>query len=173
MSAEAFDSGVGVAGDSPASDDASMQYLTFLIADEVYGIPIAHVAEIIGAQRFTAVPDPRPFMKGVTNLRGTVIPVMDVRIRLAMKPREVDERTCIVVVQLDDTVVGLLIDTISEVVEVAPAAIEAVPRRKTASIRESIVMGLAQIDEEVKILIDLRRLLFGSEDPAGGNHEER
>ncbi len=143
--------------DAPA--ESVPQYLTFVVSEEVYGVPIEYIAEIIGAQQLTPVPDSRPFMRGVINLRGTVIPVMDVRARLSMEPRSVDERTCIVVVQLDEIVVGLLVDTIADVIDVPPTSIEAAPRRKTASASESIVTGLVQIDGEVKIMIDLGRLL--------------
>ncbi|MCP3983979.1 MAG: chemotaxis protein CheW [bacterium] len=152
--------------------EAVSQFLTFVVADEAYGLPINYIAEIIGAQRFTSVPDPRPFMKGVINLRGTVIPVMDVRVRLAMEPRDITERSCIVVVDFEDTVVGLLVDTISDVVEVLPAAIEPAPKRSTESACGSIVTGLVQIEDEVKILVDLRRLLFDVEDLTGGNNDE-
>ncbi|MCP5058382.1 MAG: purine-binding chemotaxis protein CheW [bacterium] len=161
MSTELLDLGeeMAVEFDESANAESAPKYLTFIVADEVYGVPIAHIAEIIGAQRFTPVPDPRPYMRGVINLRGTVIPVLDVRTRLAMEPREVDRRTCIVVVQLDDTSVGLLVDTISDVIDVPPCSIEDAPRRKKSMVRDSVVTGLVQIEGKVRILIDLGRLL--------------
>ena len=161
MSTELLDIGAEMAAqfEESAKAEAVPQYLTFVVAEEVYGVPIGHVAEIIGAQRFTSVPDSRSYMRGVINLRGTVIPVMDVRTRLAMEPREVDKRTCIVVVELDDTSVGLLVDTISDVIDVPPNSVEAAPRRKSSSARDSIVTGLVQIEDKVRILIDLGRLL--------------
>ena len=139
--------------------EAAPQYMTFVVASEVYGLPITCVAEIIGAQRFTPVPDARPFMRGVINLRGTVIPVMDVRVRLELERREIDDRTCIIVVQHNDLAVGLLVDTISDVIDVPIGAIEAAPRRQDLDARSSVVTGLVQVDGEVKILIDLERLL--------------
>ena len=159
MSAEAMESEVEANEAFEIQAETVPQYLTFVVADEVYGVPIEYIAEIIGAQRLTSVPDSRPFMRGVINLRGTVIPVMDVRTRLSMEPRNVDERTCIVVVQLDEVVVGLLVDTISEVIDVPPSSIETAPKRKTVSAGDSVVTGLVQLDGEVKILIDLGRLL--------------
>ncbi|HEB88375.1 MAG TPA: chemotaxis protein CheW [Deltaproteobacteria bacterium] len=159
MSTEVLDPGIDSEIEFDAPAESVPQYLTFVVSGEVYGVPIEYVAEIIGAQQLTPVPDSRPFMRGVINLRGTVIPVMDVRARLSMEPRNVDERTCIVVVQLDEIVVGLLVDTIADVIDVPPTAIEAAPRRKTASARDAIVTGLFQLEGEVKILIDLGRLL--------------
>ena len=159
MSTEVLDPGIDSEIEFDAPAESVPQYLTFVVSGEVYGVPIEYIAEIIGAQRLTSVPDSRPFMRGVINLRGTVIPVMDVRTRLSMEPRNVDERTCIVVVQLDEVVVGLLVDTISEVIDVPPSSIETAPKRKTVSAGDSVVTGLVQLDGEVKILIDLGRLL--------------
>lgn len=139
--------------------DAVLQYLTFVIADELYGIPIATVAEIIGLQKITRVPDPRACVKGVINLRGTVIPVIDVRVRLGMAPVETGARTCIVVVQQDELLVGLLVDTIADVIDVVAGEIEPAPRRRGDLPEESIVTGFVHKDGGVKILIDLARLL--------------
>lgn len=139
--------------------EAFQQHLTFVVADEVYAIPIATVAEIIGLQKITSVPDPRPHVKGVINLRGTVIPVVDVRVRLAMDTVHLDERTCIVVVQLDHVLVGLLVDAIADVIDVVPEEIESAPRRRIELPGEAMVTGFVQKDGDVKIMIDLGRLL--------------
>lgn len=149
----------GAEGRAREGGETWSQYLTFVIADEVYGIPIATVAEIIGLQQITKVPDRRPYVKGVINLRGTVIPVIDVRVRLAMDPVRVDERSCIVVVQLDRTLVGLLVDRIAEVIDVVSGEVETAPRRRVAFIGESVVTGFVQKPGGVRILIDLARLL--------------
>lgn len=139
--------------------EAVQQYLTFVLDEEVYGIPIATVAEIIGLQKITPVPDPRDCVKGVINLRGTVIPVIDVRVRLGMEPVETSARTCIVIVQLERILVGLLVDTIADVVDVVAGEIEPAPRRRGESAREAIVTGFVHREGDVKILIDLARLL--------------
>ncbi len=173
MSAEAIDPALVVADDSDLLENSVPRVLTFILGEEVYGVSISHVAEIIGAQRITPVPDPRPFMRGVINLRGTVIPVMDVRVRMNMEVREPDDRTCIVVVQSDELVVGLMVDMISDVIDVPADKVEAAPRRKDACVGDSIVIGLVQIDAEVKILIDLERLLHdGVSDPVGTENEK-
>ena len=145
--------------DAANGAETLQQHLTFVVAGEVYAIPIAAVAEIIGLQKITSVPDPRPHVKGVINLRGTVIPVVDVRVRLAMDTVRLDERTCIVVVQLDDVLVGLLVDGIADVIDVVAEEIEAAPRRRGELQAEAMVTGFVQKDGDVKIMIDLGRLL--------------
>ena len=99
-------------------DSQEGQFLTFTIAEQEYGIEIRHVTEIIGIQTITGLPDVPEFVKGVINLRGKVIPVIDVRLRFAMPERAYDERTCIVVVNINDASVGLVVDTVSEVLNI-------------------------------------------------------
>lgn len=153
--------------------DARKQYLTFTIADENYGIPIETVAEIVGLQKITSVPDARPFVKGVINLRGTVIPVIDVRVRLAMDPVQIDDRTCIVVVQLERTLVGLLVDRIADVIDVDAEKIEPAPRRRSGWAAETVVTGFVQAGGDVKILVDLARLLEDAKASAEGAAERK
>lgn len=162
---------VALGSESLARDggESWLQYLTFVIADEVYGIPIGTVAEIIGLQKITTVPDRRPYVKGVINLRGTVIPVIDVRVRIAMDPVRVDERTCIVVVQLDETLVGLLVDRIADVIDVMSGEIEPASRRRAGFVGESMVTGFVQKGGNVRILIDLARVLEDERDGAQGS----
>ncbi len=138
------------------------KYLTFHLAKEDYGIEIRHVTEIIGIQRITEVPDMPDFVKGVINLRGKVIPVMDVRSRFHLPAREYDERTCIVVVNIDDKAVGLVVDQVSEVADIPENQIEPPPAtgRGNAS---HYIQGMGKIGEAVKILLDVRRLLGGEE----------
>lgn len=148
-----------------------LQFLTFVVAEEIYGIPIATVAEIIGIQKITTVPDRRPYVKGVINLRGTVIPVIDVRVRLAMDPVQLDDRTCIVVVQHEDSLVGLLVDRIAEVIDVLTGEIETATRRRVDFVGEAMVTGFVRRAETIQILIDLPRLIedvSSGEDAGGG-----
>ncbi|MEZ4331086.1 MAG: chemotaxis protein CheW [Myxococcota bacterium] len=157
-------SGTSVAG---SGVESLLQYLTFEVARETYGIPIGSVAEIIGVQRITHVPDPRSHVKGVINLRGTVIPVIDVRLRMGMAPIEIGDRTCIVVVQLDRMLVGMLVDTIAGVIDVMAGEIEAAPRRRASTIGDAIVTGFVHGDEGVRILVDPERLLTDAERACG------
>ncbi|EAT15371.1 chemotaxis protein CheW [Desulfuromonas acetoxidans] len=131
-------------------------YLNFHIGSEDFGIDIAHVIEIIGIQRITAVPDMPHYMQGVINLRGKVISVMDVRLRFDMEQREYDDRTCVVVVNVGEDTVGLIVDRVNEVVEISSNQIQPVPQLQ---LNEDYIMGLGKLNDEVKILIDVDRLI--------------
>ena len=138
------------------------KYLTFALGKEEYGIEIRNVTEIIGIQNVTDLPDMPDFVKGVINLRGKVIPVIDVRLRFGLEERSYDERTCIIVVNIREASVGLIVDSVSEVVDIPPGKIEPPPQvRKGKSSR--FVAGLGHIDDEVKILLDIQNLLFEEE----------
>ena len=142
-------------------DTQKGKYLTFNLAKEDYGIEIKYVTEIIGIQRITAVPDMPDFLKGVINLRGKVIPVMDVRIRFSLPEREYDDRTCIVVVDIDGRAMGLVVDRMNEVQEIPDSQIEPPPR--ASSQRGRYVQGMGKVGDEVKILLDVNRLLAEEE----------
>jgi len=143
-------------------DTQEGKYLTFHMGDEDYGIEIRYVTEIIGIQRITEVPDMPSFIKGVINLRGKVIPVMDVRARFNLPPREYDERTCIVVVQLNATSVGLVVDKVNEVADIPPENIEP-PPRSTAGGSSEYIQGMGKMGERVKILLNVGKLLYDNE----------
>jgi len=140
-------------------DTQEGKYLTFVLGDEVYGLEIRYVTEIIGIQKITPVPDMPGYVRGVINLRGKVIPVMDVRLRFAMAAREYDERTCIIVINAKETVVGLIVDTVMEVLEIPRDQIE-----ETHQLRRDrgnqFMKGLGKVGEKVKILLDAESLLF-------------
>ena len=139
-------------------DTLEGKYLTFRLADEEYGIAIRYVTEIIGVQRITEVPDLPEFMRGVINLRGKVIPLMDMRSRFQLPAREFDERTCFVVVEIESYTVGLVVDEVNEVVGIDADQIEPPPRRARQG--AGYICGLGKIGEEVKILLDLKALAF-------------
>jgi purine-binding chemotaxis protein CheW len=138
-------------------DTQKGKFLTFHLAKEDYGIEIRHVTEIIGIQKITEVPDMPDFVRGVINLRGKVIPVMDVRTRFRMPPREYDERTCIVVVNIESQSVGLVVDQVNEVADIPDTQIEPPPRSWKAE--GSYIQGMGKIGAEVKILINVQKLL--------------
>ncbi|KAA3617908.1 MAG: purine-binding chemotaxis protein CheW [Calditrichaeota bacterium] len=144
-------------------DTQEGQFLTFNIATQEYGINIRHVTEIIGIQKVTDLPDLPDFVKGVINLRGKVIPVVDVRLRFGMDERDYDERTCIVVVNIEETSVGLVVDTVSEVMNIPGENIEPPPRVNKKINGNRFVHGLGKVEEDVKILLDTQKLLFEEE----------
>jgi len=144
-------------------DDAQKdKFLTFRIGDEDYGIPICHVIEIVGIQKITEVPDMPDFVRGVINLRGQVIPVMDLRTRFKMPGRDYDERTCVIVVRLEECSVGVVVDTVSEVINIPEGNISPPPSlSKTGGGR--YIMGMGRVDNNVKILLDTTKLLYDQE----------
>ena len=131
-------------------------YLTFQIGQEDFGIDIGDVIEIVGIQKITEIPDMPDYIRGVINLRGKVIAVMDVRLRFNMEERPYDDRTCVIVVTVGDLTVGLLVDRVNEVVEIAENLIENAPPTQS---EDQYIKGLGKIGEEVKILLDVPNLV--------------
>lgn len=142
------------------------KYLTFSLEDEEYGIGILKVKEIIGLMSITPVPQTPPYVKGVINLRGKVIPVIDLRLRFAMLEAEYSDRTCIIVVEMaaasGKIQVGIVVDAVSEVINIKGEEIEETPSFGS-SLDTDYIMGMAKLDGGVKILLDIDRVLGGSE----------
>jgi purine-binding chemotaxis protein CheW len=132
-------------------------YLTFLIGDDVFGIGISYVKEIIGIQPITAIPEFPEHIKGVINLRGMIVPVMDVRLRFRRQAKEYDARTCIIVVDIQGVSIGLIVDRVAEVI--------AIPEREIAEPPEinhreaSYIKGFGKVGNEIKLLLDVSVLL--------------
>ncbi|MDR1491261.1 MAG: chemotaxis protein CheW [Planctomycetaceae bacterium] len=143
-------------------DTLRNMYLTFRLGHEDYGIEIRYVTEIVGMQKITEVPDMPTFVKGVVNLRGQVIPVLDMRLRFNMEPREYDERTCIVVVNINASQVGLVVDTVNEVRNINDDQISPPPKTAGAASAQYI-QGMGKVGEDVIILLEGQRLLFEQE----------
>ncbi len=143
-------------------DTQKDKYLTFHLAGEDYGIEIQYVIEIIGIQNITDVPDMPAFIRGVINLRGKVVPIMDVRARFDIEDRAYDDRTCIIVVNIDTTEVGLVVDEVSEVADIPESQVEPAPRTNKNT-ELSYIQGMGKINNDVKILLDVHKLLFSGE----------
>lgn len=142
------------------------KYLTFLLGDESYGIEILKVQEIIGMQSITRIPRTPEYVKGVINLRGKVIPVIDLRLRFGMEAAEVSRKTCIIVVQVAkadiNVTMGIVVDEVSEVLEIAAAEIEPAPGFGTR-VETSFIMGMAKTESAVKILLDIDKIMSENE----------
>jgi purine-binding chemotaxis protein CheW len=143
-------------------DTQEGKYLTFSLGKEEYGIEIRYVTEIIGIQAITDLPDTPAFVKGVINLRGKVIPVIDVRLRFNFKEKEHTDRTCFVVVTINHMTVGLIVDSVSEVIDIPADQIEPPPRVNQGA-GSRYIQGLGKVGEHVKILLDINKLLFEAE----------
>ncbi len=139
-------------GSSIMTDGIDHMYLTFAVAEEHYGVPIGIVTEIVGMQRIMSVPDVPKYIKGVINLRGKVIPLLDVRLRFGMDERAYDDRTVVIVLQVDNAPVGLIVDGVSDVLDIPADQIDSVGFGQGES--RSVVCGLGRIDERVTILLN-------------------
>jgi len=133
------------------------KYLTFSLAGEEYGLEILKVREIIGIMDITAVPRMPSHVKGVVNLRGKVIPVVDLRLKFGMESAEYTEATCIIVVDVG-TLVGIIVDTVQEVLDIESAQIDP-PPPLGASVDTTFILGMGKVRDEVLILLDINEVL--------------
>jgi len=142
------------------------KYLTFTLGDEEYGVEILKVREIIGLLDITPVPHTPEFIKGVINLRGKVIPVIDLRLKFGLEPKEYDERTCIIVVEVSTeagpVMMGIVVDSVSEVLNILSTDIEPPPKFGTY-VDTKIILGMAKAKGKVKILLDIDKVLTKDE----------
>ena len=149
-----------------AMGDREGKYLTFSLANEEYGIGILKIKEIIGMLPITSVPQTPEFVKGVINLRGKVIPVMDLRLRFGMTPIDYSERTCIIVVEIAGQAgtiqIGIVVDAVSEVLNIKKDEIEETPTFGT-KLNTGYILGMAKMEGGVKILLDIDQVLSGDE----------
>ena len=137
-------------------------YLLFALDAEEYAVNVANVTEIVGIQKIMEVPDVPPFIKGVINLRGKIIPIMDVRLRFGFPVRPYDDRTCIIVLDMEENSAGLAVDRVLEVVEIPPADIAPPSHWETAG-GKSVVMGMGKRGEQVSLILNIRELLYEKE----------
>lgn len=146
--------------------ESYQKLLTFSLASEGYGISILKVKEIIGMMEITPVPRTPDFIKGVINLRGKIIPVMDLRTKFGMMEQEYDERTCIIVVEVSmngvQKLIGVVVDTVSEVVTISDEQIEP-PPEYGASVEHNSILGIGKIKERVVIILDIDEVFLCEE----------
>ena len=135
------------------------KYLTFALASEEYGLEILQVREIIGLMHITSIPNVPVFMKGVINLRGKIIPVVDLRLKFNMPGVEYTNETCIIVISVSDELVGIIVDRVCEVVDIPLQNIEP-PPRLGSNIHVDFITGIGKIGEKVKILLHIETVLI-------------
>lgn len=143
-------------------DTQKDKFLTFELEKELYGIDIKYVTEIIGIQKITQVPELPVFVKGIINLRGKIIPVVDVRLKFAKDYKEYNDRTCIIVIEIKGNMIGLIVDTVSEVLSISEKEIEPPPKLKSIFSNENI-KGIGKVGNEVKILVDCEKIFTDNE----------
>lgn len=143
-------------------DTQKGRFLTFALGNEIYGIEIKHVTEIIGIQAITELPELPEYIMGIINLRGKIIPVMDVRLRFKKEFREYNDRTCIIVIDIGDVSIGLIVDSVSEVLSIDEQNIVEPPRLNNGQ-QNRYIKNIGKVDNEVKLLLDCEKLLTENE----------
>jgi len=142
-------------------DTQKDKYLIFALGKEYYGIEIQRVTEIIGVQPITEVPELPEYIKGIINLRGKIIPVMDVRIRFKKPFKEYNDRTCVIIIDLEEISIGLIVDGVAEVAIIPETEIVSPPEMDQNSNR--FIKGIGKISTEVKLILDCYQLLNETE----------
>lgn len=143
-------------------DTLKGRYLTFTIGNECYGIEIKYVTEIIGMQEITEIPELPEYVKGIINLRGKIIPLMDIRLRFKKEPREYNDRTCVIVVDIKDLSLGLIVDSVAEVLTIPEEDIVE-PPQMNKNVNNRYIKNIGKVGSDVKLLLDCERLLTEGE----------
>ena len=138
-------------------DTQSGRFLTFNLEKEFFGIEIKYVTEIINMMPITSVPGLPNYIKGIINLRGRIIPVMDIRLRFNMNVLEYNDRTCIIVALIDNTDIGFIVDSVSEVLSIPENDIVDPPEMNKSS--NKFIKGIGKVGEDIKLLLDYHSLL--------------
>lgn len=134
------------------------KFLTFRLGEEVFGIDIGHVTEIIGIQAITKVPEVPNYVKGIINLRGKIIPVIDIRLKFNKNPVDYDELTCIIVIDIEEATLGFIVDSVVEVLKISDDNIVAPPDYKTGS-QNKYIKGIGRTEKDAKLLLDCEKII--------------
>jgi purine-binding chemotaxis protein CheW len=148
--------------DIKRQDAELMQLVTFSIGEEEFGVDILKVQEIIRMMGITKVPKAPNFVEGVINLRGNVIPIVDLRKRFGLDAREHDKHTRIIVIEINSTIVGFIVDAVSEVLRIPAGTVEP-PPPVVAGFDSEYISGVGKLEDRLLILLDLNRLLSSEE----------
>ncbi len=147
---------------SSAGVEQELRWVTFRLENEKYGINVMQVQEVLRVSEIAPVPGAPDYVLGIINLRGNVVTVIDTRKRFGLIPKEMDDSTRIVIIESDDQVVGILVDSVAEVVDLRVSEMEAAPNVGTEE-SAKFIQGVASHDNELLILVDLNRLLTDEE----------
>lgn len=143
-------------------DTQKNRYLTFSLGKETYGIEIKYVTEIIGLQVITEIPELPKYIKGIINLRGKVIPVMDIRLRFKKEALEYNDRTCVIVVDINDISIGIIVDSVAEVLTIPEVDIVE-PPQMNKGFNNRYIKSIGKVGDSVKLLLDCQKLLSEDE----------
>jgi purine-binding chemotaxis protein CheW len=134
------------------------KFLTFQLGTEVFGIEIKFVTEIIGIQAITYVPEVPGYVKGIINLRGKIIPVIEIRSKFKKPSIPYDDRTCIIVIDLNEISIGLIVDSVSEVLNIGDENIVPPPKYKSG-VQNKYIKGIGKVGKEIKLLLDCEMII--------------
>ena len=147
---------------TPEATEHAGKYLTFMLGEENYGLEILNVREIMGVLSITKVPNTPHYVKGVVNIRGKVIPIVDLRLKFDMPEAEYTEQTCIIVVYVGQREIGVIVDRVSEVLDIAGEDIEDTPEFGSG-FDDHTILGMSKAGGRVTILLDITKVLHGEE----------
>lgn len=158
--------------DEMEEDTQKNKFLTFTLGKELYGIDIMYVTEIVGIQPITQVPELPDFIKGIINLRGKIIPVMDARLKFRKEPKEYNDRTCIIVIDVLELSIGIIVDAVSEVLNINEDNIVPPPNLNASG--RKYIKSVGKSDEDVILILDCEKLLNEEEisDLKSSNEQE-
>ncbi len=142
-------------------DTLKGKHLIFYMGYEMYGIEIRHITEIIGVQPITEIPEMPQYVKGITNLRGKIVPVIDARLRFKKSAREYDGKTCIIIIDIKQISIGLIVDSVSEVLKLEDEDIAPAPTINKTD--HKFVKGIGKVGKSVILLLDCQNLLTDDE----------
>ena len=134
------------------------KYLTFTLGKEDYGLEILKVREIIGLMNITSLPKMPVFMRGIINLRGKIIPVIDLRLKFGMPSIEMSAEACIIVINLNEKLIGIIIDKVNEVLDIKQENIEPAPNL-VSDVHTDYILGIGKVHDSAKILLNINRVL--------------
>ncbi len=140
------------------TSSGAREYLTFRLDEEEYGIDILKVQEIRGYEPPTRVADAPPFIKGVVNLRGTIVPIVDMRLKFQCAKAEYNSFTVVIILNLRNRIVGIVVDSVSDVMELPPESLKTAPDIDSV-IDSAAVLGLGSLGDRMLILLDIERLM--------------
>ena len=146
-----------------AQEIVASEFLTFRLSVESYGIEILKVQEIRGYETPTAIANAPSFIKGVINLRGVIVPILDLRIKFRLAEASYDEFTVVIILNIAGRVVGVVVDSVSDVLTLAAGSIRPTPEFASASFDTKYITGLASVDEQMLILLDIEKLMTGAD----------
>ena len=146
-----------------AVQDAASEFLTFRLGAESYGIEILKVQEIRGYEAPTAIANAPAFIKGVINLRGVIVPILDLRIKFRLSEAKYDEFTVVIILNVAGRVVGVVVDSVSDVLTLAAEAIRPTPEFASATFDTKYITGLGTVEEQMIILLDIEKLMTGAD----------